>query len=112
MKDFIDKLVAQNNSLLSILSKGLLVQIIMWCIMFMTVIIFIGHETWPMFVYVYMLIFYLIPLLSIVAIIISITQIVKKNTSKLPILGLVLNVLWLILYLIALYLVLVVKISV
>ncbi|TXT19138.1 MAG: hypothetical protein FD133_498 [Erysipelotrichaceae bacterium] len=42
MKDFIDKLVAQNNSLLSILSKGLLVQIIMWCIMFMTVIIFIG----------------------------------------------------------------------
>lgn len=112
MKNLIDRLIARNNSSLLILSKSLYVQIIMWCIMFATAIIFIGHKTLPMFMYIWILIVYLIPLLSIVAIFISIIQIVKKNTSKLPILGLVLNFLWFIIYLIVLYLVFVVKISV
>jgi hypothetical protein len=55
---------------------------------------------------------FIIPLVSIGGIIIAIIQIHRRSVSKLPIIGLILNIIWLILFFLASYFVVTVGMSV
>ncbi len=112
MKNLFIKLVNQKKSSLLILVIALLLQIITWPFLFLFGVRYHLNEQVMQSFLILSAIWFFIPLLSIGAIIIAVIQIRKRNSLKLPIIGLILNTIWLILFSFIAYLVFVVKISV
>lgn len=112
MKSLFDKLINKNSSSLLIILIGLLIQVITYPILF--IFGFTNHLN-ERVIYIFeilSLIWFLVPLVSILGIVIAIIQIHKQNVSKLPIIGLISNIIWLILFLLVTYFVFTVGMSV
>ncbi|URZ04038.1 hypothetical protein [Clostridium felsineum] len=112
MKSFFNKLINKNVSSILIILIGLTIQSVTYPILFVIGVINHLNERVMSVISILALIWSFIPLVSIVGIIISTIQIYKRNVSKLPIIGLILNIIWLILFLLVAYFIFTVGVSV
>lgn len=112
MKSLFEKLLKKDSSSLLIALLGLITQVITYPILFIFGITnHLNERVMKVFV-VLGLIWFIIPIVSLEGIIIAIIQIRKRNVSKLPIIGLILNIIWLILFFLVSYFAFTVGISV
>ncbi|MDF2613800.1 MAG: hypothetical protein K0S71_1586 [Clostridia bacterium] len=103
MKSLFEKLLKKDSSSLLIILVGFASHVITYAILFGLAIINHLNERVMKVLIVLLLICFTIPLVSIGGIIIAIIQIRRRNVSKLPIIGLILNSIWLTLFLLISY---------
>lgn len=112
MKNLYNKLVNANKSSILMFLGGLITQIVTYPFLLILGTNFHRYERVMFFVLALSTIWFCIPVISIVGIIIAITQIHKRNGLKLPIIGMILNIIWFILFSFVVYMIFVVGITV
>ena len=110
-KGFLSKLLNSKASSLLIFVCGLSAQICTWPLLFAIGISFHKNELVQNILTIPMVLWFFVPLISIGAIVISVVQMRRKQASAITIVGLALNIIWLGLFMLLLYLLLVVGIS-
>lgn len=98
IKNFYAKLLSSKASPLLIFVCGILVQIITYLPLLYWGIDKLSYERMELIFSILSFLWFFIPLVSIGAIIISIIQILRKKASALTVIGLILNIIWLILF--------------
>lgn len=104
IKNFYAKLLGSKASPLLIFVFGILLQIITYLPLIFLAVNAHSNEQMSMVFQFLSVLWLFIPLVSIGAIAISITQLLRKEKSSLTVIGLILNMIWLVLFLCVLYL--------
>lgn len=112
IKNFYNKLLSSKESAILIFVCGILVQIITWPFLFIVGVAFHLNELMSNITSVLCFLWFFVPLISVGAIVISTVQISRKWASALTVIGLILNIVWLILFLLVSYFLFICKITV